>query len=111
MWKRKFIGCIFMSVEYRIICDEIIPPAIKEVFLDQSDGSTVEYQENGKVAVHTRVREEPEKSEGPSYSVYIEDREIRVSVHSAVFYADTRAAYLTLQAFMDSGISFQIEEL
>lgn len=100
-----------MSIEYRVICNEIIPQAVREVFLDQSDGSTVEYQESGKIAVHTRVREEPENSEGPSYSVYIKDREITVSVHSAVFYAHTRVAYLVLQAFMDSGISFSIEEL
>lgn len=100
-----------MSIEYRLVCEKAIPDPVRQRIMDRADIIAIEEVKPGETAVRFRIDEEHEKATGSSFSFYIEDKEIVVSVHSAVGYAHTEAAYLVLQAFMDSGISFCVEEL
>lgn len=100
-----------MSIEYRVVCEKTIPDSVRQRIMDRVDIIAIEEVKPGETAVRFRIEEEHEKAAGSSFSFYMEDREIVVSVHSAVGYAHTEAAYLVIQAFMDSGLSFRVEEL
>lgn len=100
-----------MSIEYQVTCEERIPDLVRERLMKRADVTALEELESGRLAVRIRIREEHEKAKGSSFSFYIGEKEIIVSVHSAVWFAQTEAFYLIMHAFMNSGVSFRVEEL
>lgn len=100
-----------MSIEYRVVCEERVPESVRKKLMNRVGITDLEEKENGEVTVRIKIKEEHEQVTGPSFSFYIEEKEIIVSVHSAVWFAHTETFYLIMHAFMDSGVFFRVEEI
>jgi hypothetical protein len=99
-----------MGIEYRIVCDKELPSSVRHKLMSRVDISTIEEREKG-ILIRVRIKEEKDTVEGFSFCYFIEGQEITVTVRSAVWFAHTEAAYLIIEAFKDSGVSFRIEDI